>query len=214
MTSKSRTISYDSGCCFRSTARPATRRLLWEITTRCNLSCAFCHRTPGEGHDTPLRHCQAVIPFLRRSGFRGVILSGGEPLLRIDIFDAIDLLASEGLSVDMCTNGTLVTRDVATRLSRVLSEISVSIDSYSAAVHDSLRGRRGAWEATVSGIRVLQERGLQVHTISLTNSKTIEGIAGTVDFLAELGVSSMAFIGQIRTSSGAASRLSEQHRAS
>ncbi len=213
MTSFTTPRSYDSICCFRGDDSSVTQRLLWEITTRCNLGCPFCHRTIGAAGDITHTDCRTILPFLKAVGIQDVIVSGGEPLLNRDLFLLLRLLKDAGLDVDMCTNGTLVTRLVATRLKAFLTEVSVSIDSHDPAIHDALRGWPGAWQATVAGIRALQEQGLLVHTISLVNARTLGHIQRTAEFLHSLGVGSIAFIGRIPLHAGKNVLLTESHQA-
>ena len=194
--------SYDSICCFRGSDNSTDKRLLWEITTACNLSCGFCHRTSEIILGPSISQINEVVPLLKRIGIKEIIISGGEPFLRTDIFDILSLLKKEGFSVDLCTNGTLITNEIAIKLSKVLNEISVSIDSFIPAKHDLLREQSGAWKATVLGIQELIKNNLSVHSISIVNKSTISYINLTVEFLYELGVSSIAFIGNIPIGTG------------
>jgi len=194
--------SYDSICCFRGSDKPSAKRLLWEITTICNLSCSFCHRTKEIDYGPDFQRIKDVLPVLKDFGIKEIIISGGEPLLRKDIFDIIDLMKNEGFDVDMCTNGTLITYDIAKKLSEYLTEISVSIDSSFPSNHDALRGKTGAFNSAISGIRSLQKFNVSVHTISIVKSSSINEIKSTVNFLAELGILSMAFIGHIPIGTG------------
>lgn len=204
------TGSYDSICCFRGSDHSATKRLLWEITTLCNLRCDFCHRTRYVDYGANLEMIQEIIPFVKAIGIKEIIISGGEPLLRHDIIDIIMLLKEEGFQVDMCTNGTNVTSRNASQLGNILSEISVSIDSATPLIHDLLRGSVGSWNATVSGIRRLRENGLGLHSISIVNKLTFDKIEDTVRFLYEEGVSSIGFIGAIPIGAGTNDLLSEE----
>src|SRR4030042_377367 len=88
-------------------------------------------------------------------GARGVIVTGGEPLGRADCLDFVTRAADLGLEVDLCTNATLVDAALARQLGRALTEISVSLDSADAEVHDRLRGRPGAWRAAARGLQPL-----------------------------------------------------------
>ena len=187
---------YDSPCCFRSSEIKKTRRLLWEVTTRCNLSCGFCFRTPGQPGDITPEECERVIPFLNRIGIEDVIISGGEPFLLPWIMEIAHLLKSQGFSVDICTNGTKLTAETVAATGEVFSEVSVSLDSHDAKIHDALRGVPGSWERAVRGIRQLVRRGVQVHSISVVNQRTLPGIVECAKFLSSLGVKSTAFIAQ------------------
>ncbi len=191
---------YDSICCFRSREADRKLRVCWEVTTHCNLNCAFCHRSLPSTSGPDLSTIRGASAYLRRLG--GVIVSGGEPLLRDDIIDILTTIRDHDMSVDMCTNGTLITADIARDLSRVLEEVSVSLDAHEPELHDAMRGVDGAWERTVRGIEILLESGLEVHTISLVTLQTLRQLRPLAEFLENIGVTSSAFIGEIPIGSG------------
>jgi heme b synthase len=92
-----------------------------------------------------------------------IILTGGEPLLREDLFDIAAHASGAGLRVAVSTNGTLVTSDTAKRLSASgVTSCSISIDGSNAEVHDDFRKQPGAFEASLRGMRILQEAGINV----------------------------------------------------
>lgn len=196
------TKSYDSICCFRNSEYSKNKRLLWEITTSCNLDCEFCHRSNNISNGIAFKEIVKILPFIKGLDIKEIIISGGEPLLREDIFEIIKVFKAENFKVDMCSNGTNITPEVASKLREVLSEISISIDSSVSLIHDSLRNRNGAWQKTVLGIKTLQRYGLEIHTISLVNLITLNDIENTVKFLNDLGLSSIAFIGNIPIGTG------------
>ena len=101
--------SYDSICCFRGSDHSSNKRLLWEITTTCNLSCDFCHRNRDIDYGPKIERIKEIIPFIKEISIKEIIISGGEPLLREDIYEIINTLKEEGFKIDMCTNGTTIT---------------------------------------------------------------------------------------------------------
>jgi MoaA/NifB/PqqE/SkfB family radical SAM enzyme len=127
----------------------------------------------------------------------GVILSGGEPLIRKDFFQIIDLVYKAGFSVDICTNATLISEDVAKRLREYVSEISVSLDATQSDLHDQLRGQVGAWDLALKGIYYLQNENIDVHTTTILNQKTFNNFDQTMRFLINNNIKSMAIIGEI-----------------
>ena len=92
----------------------------WNTTSRCNLFCRHCYRESGPGTDTSgelsTREGRDLIAAVARAGFRLLILSGGEPLLREDILDLVAAAREAGLVPAMGTNGTLLTADIARAL--------------------------------------------------------------------------------------------------
>jgi MoaA/NifB/PqqE/SkfB family radical SAM enzyme len=126
---------------------------------------------------------------------REVIFSGGEPLLRKDIFELLAEAADLGIQSDLCTNGMLADRTIAHRLSGYLSEISVSLDAAVPEKHDAIRGCPGAWEKTVQGIRNMAEAGLEIHAITMCCEENAQEIEETLGLLERLGVQSVTLLG-------------------
>jgi len=186
--------SYDSFCCFRSSSN-GRARVLWELNTACNLACSFCHAIPNV--EPGIEHADIIagLRILRRWGIDEVIFSGGEPMLRHDIFTIMEEARSLGFAVDLCTNGTLIDKDVARRLSDLLSEVSVSLDAADAANHDALRRQLGSWSKAVGGIKNLVTAGLEVHVISIVTDRTASSIEETTRFVRGLGAESVTLLG-------------------
>lgn len=128
-----------------------------KLTWQCNLRCQMCNvwRQSRENWLT-LPIVQSLANELASLGTRKVHLSGGEVLLRRDIFDVIDAFAGHGIQVNLTTNGTLLTSDIAERLANSgIHNVSISMDGATPAVHDALRGK-GNWKRTIRGIRNLR----------------------------------------------------------
>ena len=90
----------------------------WMTTNRCNLKCAHCYQDADECDNRELstEEAHAMISDIARAGFKIMIFSGGEPLMRDDIFDLVAHAASCGLRPVFGSNGTLITQDVARKL--------------------------------------------------------------------------------------------------
>jgi MoaA/NifB/PqqE/SkfB family radical SAM enzyme len=146
-----------------------------------------------------LESCLSVIPKLKRLGILEIILSGGEPLILKWLEPLIDVLISEGFKVDICTNATLIDSERAEKLSKCLSEISISIDSPDAETHDKIRGVSGAWEAAKTGCRLLQSHGMTVHVTSMVDDRSFNNIEPMVKYAVSIGIKSLAFIGRMDT---------------
>ena len=142
------------------------RVLAIEITRRCNLDCIHCRATAGdsapEGElslDEYRAFFENVVTFAKPI----IILTGGEPLLRDDIYDIASIASGLGLRVALSTNGTLVTEDLARRLIEVgVRSSSISIDGSTEEIHDDFRRQKGAFEASVKGMAILQNAGIKV----------------------------------------------------
>ncbi len=163
----------------------------WMTTNRCNLACKHCYQDASPdacARELAGDEARALIDQIAAAGFKVMIFSGGEPLMRPDIYELVAYAAGKGLRPVFGTNGTLITPEVAARLKQAgACAMGISLDSLDAAKHDAFRGMAGAWEATVAGMRACREAGLpfQVHTTALDWNE--DEICGITDFAVELG---------------------------
>ena len=149
---------------------------VWEVTSRCNLSCEHCHARAGEGEAvdelTTDEGKSLVIDRLADvSDFRSLVFSGGEPLVREDIFELIAHSKRRGFSPIVATNATLITQDIARQLKKAGAlGIAASIDSMRDDVHDAFRNKKGALRLAREGIANAAAEGLYIQ-INITASK-------------------------------------------
>lgn len=177
------------------TSPPKLQLVAWEITRSCNLFCAHCRASavygssPGE---LSTGECFQLIDDIVEVGKPLLILSGGEPLLRHDVFQIAEYAVSKGLRVVLGTNGTLITKQTAARLKRIgVSRIGVSLDFPTPHLQDNFRGKTGAYEATIAGIKVAQKAGIEVQinsTITSLNAPYLDSLLRLV-----LGLGAVAF---------------------
>lgn len=144
----------------------APRIIAWEITRSCNLACAHCrasaHCEPYSG-ELSLTECKRVIDDIASITDPILILTGGEPLMRKDIWDIIDYAHENGLHPVIGTNGTLVDDECAQKIAEHgIPRVSVSLDFPDAAGQDGFRGKRGAFSETIQGMRNLRKYGVEV----------------------------------------------------
>lgn len=142
------------------------RLVFWEVTKGCNLRCIHCRATATElssPTDLPTRTALTVIDQISAAANPILVLSGGEPLYRSDIFQLARYATDKGLRVALATNGTLVTKDVARMIvDSGVRRVSISLDGADAITHDSFRGIPGAFEAAVRGLENLKALGMSV----------------------------------------------------
>lgn len=163
---------------------PSSLRLVaWEITRNCNLSCIHCRASATNGPYDGELDTEASIRLLDQIADTGspiVILTGGEPLLRPDIFDIAKYGTKKGLRMVMAPNGTLITESTAKKLvDSGIKRISISIDGPLKESHDSFRGVDGAFDSALRGIGFAKEAGLEFQintTITKLNLKYIPQI--------------------------------------
>ncbi|MDD5736094.1 MAG: radical SAM protein [Methanothrix soehngenii] len=134
--------------------------IAWELTAACNLSCQYCRASashePDQGEldtDEAKRFVESIAP---RKPM--LILSGGEPLLRPDLFPIIRLAVSLGIRVSLASNGTLITPELAKEIADSgVSRVSISLDGADATMHDLGRGQ-GSFKRSIRGIENLRGR--------------------------------------------------------
>lgn len=141
----------------------------WMTTNECNLTCKHCYQDADETSELELSTAEAktMIDDIAKAGFKIMIFSGGEPLLRSDIFELVAHAASCGLRPVFGTNGTLITEEVALRLKEAgAMAMGISVDSLDAQKHDEFRGLEDAHKLTMQGIENCKKLGLpfQLHT--------------------------------------------------
>lgn len=162
----------------------------WNTTNDCNLYCAHCYRESGEKAKGELdtKEAKKLIDEIKKADFHIMIFSGGEPLMREDIFELIAYAKEVGLRPVLGTNGTLITREVARKLKEAgLMAAGISLDSLDKTRHNELRGDKEAWDLAVSGMENCKAEGLafQIHTTVMDWN---EGeVTDLMDFAVQIG---------------------------
>jgi heme d1 biosynthesis radical SAM protein NirJ len=154
--------------------------VIWNLVRRCNLTCMHCYSLSGDV-DFPgeLSTAQVfdVLDDLKAFRVPVLILSGGEPLLRPDIFDISARARELGFFLCLSTNGTLIDDAMADRIAAAgYDYVGVSLDGMG-AMHDQVRRKEGAFDASLEGLRRLRDRGVKVgvrFTITQTNESHLE----------------------------------------
>lgn len=162
----------------------------WNTTQACNIKCIHCYRDAGARRGDELSTAEGIklLDEIARSGFKIMVFSGGEPLLRPDIFELVSHARSLGMRPVLGTNGMLITPQVAAGLKAAgLARAGISLDSRDKARHDWFRGCEGAWEETMRGIDNCRAAGLpfQIHTTVMTWNEA--EITQITDLAVELG---------------------------
>ncbi|MCU0561516.1 MAG: heme b synthase [Desulfobacterales bacterium] len=146
------------------------RLVAWETTRSCNLACVHCRASATQGpHPGELDTADAfrLLEQIAELGQPIVILTGGEPLLRPDIYEIAAYGTRRGLRMVMAPNGTLLTDEVAQKLSACgIKRLSISLDGACAETHDAFRQVPGAFAGALRGIECIQRAGLpfQINT--------------------------------------------------
>jgi heme b synthase len=140
------------------------RLIAWETTRSCNLRCRHCRAAATGGqypNELTTGQGRRLLDSIRTLGQSIVILTGGEPMLRADIYDLARYGTDLGLRMVMAPCGAMITPETAGRLRAAgIQRISLSIDGPDAATHDGLRNVPGAFEQALAAARVAREAGL------------------------------------------------------
>ena len=159
------------------------RLVFWEVTKGCNLRCIHCRATATElssPTDLATKAALGIIDQIAAAANPILVLSGGEPLYRSDIFQLARYATDKGLRVALATNGTLVTKDVARMIVDAgVRRVSISLDGADAPTHDAFRGIPGAFDAAVHGLRNLKALGMSVQinmTIARHNAHQLPAV--------------------------------------
>lgn len=154
----------------RSKTVPPCKLIAWEVTKSCNLACIHCraeaHPDPYEG-ELSTEEAKALINTFPEVGNPIIIFTGGDPMMRQDIYELVSHASSVGLTCAFSPNGTLITAENARELREAgVDRCSISIDGADAASHDAFRGVPGAFDASMRGIEYLKAAGLpfQINT--------------------------------------------------
>ena len=164
----------------------------WNVTRECNMKCSHCYinateeklaneLSTQEGKDLMDQICQVSKPLL--------ILSGGEPLLRPDIYELIKYGASKGLKMGLGSNGSLIDDIVATKLKAAgIATVSISLDSNIPAQHDEFRGVAGSWEKAVNACKILRKNNILVQVNTTLTHENYNQIDDIMSLAEEIGV--------------------------
>jgi len=171
------------------------RLVFWEVTKGCNLRCIHCRATATElasSSDLPTTKALNIIKQVSQLSLPILILSGGEPLFRKDVFELASFARECGLRVALATNGTLVSKEVARKIVDAgVRRVSISLDGADAATHDAFRGIPGAFEKAQEGLRNLKELGMSVQinmTVARHNARQLPAV---LDLARRLGADAL-----------------------
>lgn len=156
--------------------------VVYNCTQRCNLKCVHCYSQSGNGaygDEMSTAEAKEFIDDIAAFGSPVILFSGGEPLVRHDIFELIEYAVSKGLRAVLSTNGTLINANSVKQLKNAnISYVGISLDGME-ATNDAFRGVQGAFQNALTGIRSCIQAGIKVglrFTINKRNAFEIENI--------------------------------------
>jgi radical SAM protein with 4Fe4S-binding SPASM domain len=166
------------------------RLIFWELTKGCNLRCIHCRASATElssPSDLSTQAARDIIDEIAAVSTPILVLSGGEPLFRSDIFQLARYATDKGLRVALATNGTLVTKDIARMIvDSGVRRVAISLDGADARTHDTFRSIPGAFDAAIYGFRNLKNLDMSVQintTIARHNAHQLPEVLELAKFL-------------------------------
>lgn len=168
--------------------KPPGPVVIWNLIRRCNLNCKHCYSLstdvdfPGE---LSTEEVFTVMDDLKAFGVPVLILSGGEPLLRPDIFQISKRAKDMGFYVGLSTNGTLIDEPTSEMIAEVgYNYVGISLDGIG-EVHDEFRRQKGAYDASLKGIRLCRAQGTKVGLRFTMTENTVVSLPALLDLLDE-----------------------------
>lgn len=166
-------------------------QVVWDVTYACNLKCQHCYASAGRvaADELSTEEALGVVDKLAAMGIPILALSGGEPLVRKDIFQITRRAADRGMYVSIATNGTLISETKAKEMKAAGVEyLQISLDGADAETHDNFRGIGGSFERTVQGIKNAVAQDFFVNIATTVTKKNLDQIPAIIDFADRLGV--------------------------
>lgn len=165
--------------------------IAWESTVACNLACIHCRasaQTSPEPDELTTQEVFGLIDQLAGFGRPIFVISGGEPLMRPDIYEIAAYGTQQGLRVAVSPNGTLLTPEAVTKLRAAgVKRISVSIDGSTSERHDAIRGVPGAFSTAMEGLATCREQGLGFQLNTTVMRQTQDDLLGVRDLAVRIG---------------------------
>ncbi len=168
------------------------RWIAWEITRRCNLKCIHCRSSSelivSEHPDFPTQEAYRIIDDIASYAKPVIVLSGGEPLLRKDVFDIAKYGAEKGLRMCLATNGMLVNDEICEKIKESgIRIVSLSLDGASEGIHDDFRKQKGAFSGTINAARLFKKHNVEFIVNSSFTKRNQEEIPKVYKLAKELG---------------------------
>ena len=157
--------------------------VVWNITRACNLKCVHCYNDSSTcaGDELSTDEAKKVLDSLVDFGVPSVLFSGGEPLMRPDLFELIEYATGRGLRAVISTNGTLIKAETVQRIKNSgVSYVGISLDGIG-EINDKFRGVAGAFDNAVQGIKNCQDAGVRIGlrlTLTKKNVQDLESLFG------------------------------------
>jgi radical SAM protein with 4Fe4S-binding SPASM domain len=176
---------------YTQTIRPV---IFWNLTRRCNLSCEHCYNSSGAstGISGELTTAEAIsfLDDCKTLAVPVILLSGGEPLMREDIWELAEHASRLGIRTALSTNGTLITSAVAEKINKAgIGYAGISLDGAAAATHNRFRNCDGAFERAIGAFSACQAAGVRCGVRVTVHKENITELGDIIDLALRIGAS-------------------------
>lgn len=180
----------------QGTRKDAAPAVVWNTTRTCNLNCIDCYMDSDGDHyhgELTTSEAKKMIDDLAEFRVPALLLSGGEPLIRPDIFELAEYVAAKGIRLTLSTNGTLLTGEAVQRIKDIGVEyVEISLDGLG-EINDFFRGKGGAFQAAVEGIQNCAAAGQRVGLCFTINRHNFEELDNIFDFIEKEKIDRVCF---------------------
>ena len=166
--------------------------MIWNFTNRCNLFCHHCYSKADPNNEDSLTFEQVckTIPSMVDAGVKFVIFSGGEPLIRKDIFEIAEEMKKAGIMTYLSTNGMYINEKNAKQIVDTFNYIGISIDG-TEEIHNYFRGDKNSYRKAVEGIKLIQQNGGNAGIRFTLTEETKASFYKMFDLVEELGANKL-----------------------
>lgn len=180
---------------YRKNRENELRLIFWEVTSSCNLRCIHCRAEAGFERsplELDLKEATDFIDQVVTFSNPILVITGGEPICRPDIFDIASYAAHKGLRTALATNGTLIEDETADKIIKAgIQRVSISLDGACPATHDTFRGQPGSFYAALAGFERLKERGMSLQINSTVARHNVAEVPDILDLAQKMGADAL-----------------------
>ena len=181
----------------------------WNITKKCNLRCAHCYIDSAEinssiSPELTTDECIDIIDQIAEVNNKAIlILTGGEPLLRKDIYGVIKYARNKGMTLFLGTNGCLFNDNVVKKLKDSgIAGVGISLDSLDTRIHNSFRGTNNAWQGAINAFEICKKYNLAFQIQTTVTNNNINEIPNIIKFAKDNGASAFQLFFLVCTGRG------------
>jgi radical SAM protein with 4Fe4S-binding SPASM domain len=179
----------------------------WNLTRKCNLKCSHCYINASQTElkdELSTEESKRLIDQIAEVSRPLLILSGGEPLLRKDVYELIQYGTEKGLRMGLGSNGGLIDDAAAKKLRDAgIRTVSISLDSNVAEQHDEFRGVVGSWDKAIAAVKLLRDNGVLVQVNTTLTQQNYNQIDDIMTLSEQIGVENFHLFFLVPTGRGA-----------